>query len=113
VDEQDPAPRAADGLVLSAARSTANLGLGAQLPSNSSSSFGERGTDEEDLRPTNRRRAARRPSRPEQARRSHGLVEEYSDEDGLLLDDQGAGALGREHQFERTLFIIYEDGIEE
>ena len=85
-----------DGLVLSAARSTANLGLEAQLLSNSSSSFGERSTNEEDLRPTNRY-PARRPSRPEQARRSHSLVEECSDEDDPLLDDQGASALGREH----------------
>jgi hypothetical protein len=112
VDEQDPAPRAADGLVFGALRSTANLGLGAQLPSNSSSSFGERGTDEEELIPTNRR-PARRPSRPEQARASYGLVEESSDEDNPLLDDQGAGALGREHVFQRTPFIIYEDGMEE
>jgi hypothetical protein len=86
IDEQDLAPRAADRLVFSALRSTANLGLGAQLPSNSSSSFSERSTNEEELIPTNRR-PARRPSRPEQAPASYGLIEESSDKDNPLLDD--------------------------
>jgi hypothetical protein len=86
VDEQDPALRAADRLVFSALRSTANLGLRAQLLSNSSSSFGERGTNEEELIPTNRR-PARRLSRPEQALASYGLVEESLDEDDPLLDN--------------------------
>jgi hypothetical protein len=86
IDEQDPAPRAVDGLVFSALRSTANLGLGAQLLSNSSSSFGERSTNEEELIPTNRR-LAWRLSRPEQALASYSLVEESLDKDDLLLDN--------------------------
>jgi hypothetical protein len=82
------------------------------VPSNGSSRFGERDTDEEDLIPINRS-PARRPSRPEQAQASYGFAEESSGEEDVFLDDQGVGGLGREHVFERTPFVIYEDRTEE
>jgi hypothetical protein len=138
IDEQDPAPRAADGLAFSASRSTADLGLedvgrDDSVPSGSDStpsgsdsppspseserdSFPRHSDDEESNEsdtPDGSHGPAQRLRAPVPRNGSPGFGVGGTDEEDPWLDNQGVRGLGRAHVFERTPFIIYEDGIEE